>query len=571
MKQLFRNLQTGFSNIRVSGKLVICYLFTIFLPLSILFGALLTNLNNSFRIQYLAEKKYMLEQADNLFDGVQVQTDYMVSTLENNNAFILFMVGGYRNAADEIYGLLREINPTFERFFMSSSALRSICVYRYQESHIKDTKHVLPASASTYGEAGLRAFAYGERRLDFCLSEGELLMDVYLPVWRGGTTMNVGVCKSTVDITDLAESVAVLPSEVFVMEANGVYLQRDSQGAFSVITEEEFQALPGSRVNSNSSDSGITLHIITTKSFLGEWDVLFQAALFLLALLFVSLVFYAIPVVLVRPILKLAKHMDSIDDSGLLQPFAIPHGTDEVGKLIESYNRMAERNNQLTTEVFKSIEARQRSEYYALQSQIKPHFMLNVLQRINMLTYLDKKDEISRLLEKFGNFMRYSINWNADTMTLKDEIAHVYNYLELMAGSAHVVFDSEIEPGIEPGEVLCPQFILQPVVENALKYNGDKEIQVKLSVTRQAGYLLVCLWNSGKAIADETLKQIESKLSKDVYVTVVEEGNSTGIGLHNVNTRLRFFYGAGCGLDISNMDTGGVMVTLRLRECTEEG
>lgn len=569
MKGFFSKLRRGFTDIRVTGKLTIFYLVTIFLPLFLFFSALLTNLNQSFRTQYLTEKKYMLEQSGNLFDGVRTQTDYMASTLQSSDAMILFLVGGYRNASDEVYSLLREINPMFERFFMSSNTLKSIYVFRYQNSNIPETKYIRSVQSSAYEEAELRALRYNDFQMYFYLSGDRVLMDVLLPIWKGGTISNVGVCECTLDITGLMDSISVLQEELFVMEANGVYLLKDSNGKFSEITEETFQGFSGDRVQTTLADTELTLHFITTKSFLGSWEILLQVLLFLMALLVLSLIFYAFPVVLVRPILKLAKHMDSIDgsSSGMLQPFEGAHSRDEVGKLIESYNRMVLRNNRLTTEVYKSIEVRQRSEYYALQSQIKPHFMLNVLQKINMLVFLGKKEEISSLLEKFGNFMRYSINWNANAMTLRDEIAHVYNYLELMGGSAHVVFTSRMEPDIDPATVLCPQFILQPVIENALKYNAEEEIQVVLQIERSGEYILVSLWNNGNPIAQAMLESLREKLSKGIYDAVTEEGGpgGTGIGLVNVNARLRYFYGEDCGLEIVNVESGGVRVTLRLR------
>lgn len=567
MGRCLKKLKSAFFDRRVSNKLLICYLVTIFLPLTVFFALFLSRVNGNFQKEYRAEKVRVLQQAASAFGSVTAQAEYITSTLESNSAAMLYLVGGYRNASDEVYAMLRDIDPLFERFTISSEIVREVWAYRYRTSSLTATRHVLPVSEAPYGEETLRSLRHGDRLVELKAADGRIWLEIVMPVLKDGFFANVGACRGSMDITELVGGVSLLSSEQFVLESGGTYLRRQPDGEAEPLTREEFEALPGVRTTVEVEELNLRLHVLSTKTFFEEKELFLQILLFLLALCLLSLIYYAIPVVLVRPIVQLSKHMNGEADSGRVRPVEIPHGGDEVGELVESFNRMAVKNEQLTDQVYRGIIARQRAEYYALQSQIKPHFVFNVLQRISMLVYLDRKEEINSLMQKFSDFLRYSMNNNAEAVTLAGELLHAENYLDILRDTVRIGYSKEVGPGVDPDAVLCPQFILQPIVENAVKYHSRSRVNVAVRVVKEGEAVLVSVWNDGPPIPEETLRGIREKMEGSAPEILEEEGGGrSGIGLVNVNTRLRYFYGPDCGLRIGNAPGGGVEVVLRLKQ-----
>ncbi len=574
MMWLFQRIKQAFLDAKVPNKLLVCYLVTILLPLFVFYTVLLSRISNTAQTEYLTEKQRVLQQAGSAFQSVTLQADYIASTIEGSSAAVLCLMGSYRNASDEVYSLLRDLFPMFERFMLSSDIVRDVQVYRYSQSFLQYIRYVQDAGASSVAEERLRSLRKGESLVEMKTAEEAVILEIYLPLTKGGIASNIGVCRCSMDITSLIDGISLLPSEVVVVQSGGVYLQRDgTTGSPVPISREAFLALPGGRISVDVEGLDVALHVFTRKSFFNKQEMLMLTAQFLLALGLLSLIYYAIPVVLVRPIVRLSRHLNHEARNGRVRPLEIPHGKDEVGELVEAFNRMAVKNAELTRQVYKSIIAKQRSEYYALQSQIKPHFVFNVLQKINMLVYLERKEETNRLLQRFSDFLRYSIRDNANAATLAGEILHAKNYLDILQDTVAMEFSGTVEEGVQPQQVLCPQFILQPIVENAVKASSARKLAIHYRIFSQGEYIGIELHNDGPLLSDEMLLRIEALTQSDAPHILAAEGGAarSGIGLVNVNTRLRYFYGRDCGLSISNGPGSGVTVTLRIKEGPQPG
>ncbi len=568
MVWLFRRIKRAFLDAKVPNKLLVCYLVTILLPLFVFYGALLSRINSTAQREYLTEKQRALQQAGGAFQAVTAQADYIASTVENSSSAVRCLTGTYRNASDEVYALLRDLIPMFERFMLSNDIVRDVRVYRYRRSFLETIRYVENAEGSAFGEERLRSLRKGESLTELKSADEAVILEIYLPLIKGGLTSNIGVCRCSMDITALIGGISILPTEVVVVQSGEVYLQRDgTTGATGRITREDFRALSGSRISVDVEGLDMVLHVFARKDFLSRDEMLLLTGQFLVALGLLSLIYYAIPVLLVRPIVRLSRHLNTEAANGRVRPVEIPHGRDEVGELVEAFNRIAVKNAELTRQVYKGIIARQRSEYYALQSQIKPHFVFNVLQRINMLVYLERKDEINRLLKRFSDFLRYSIRGNAGAATLAGEVAHAENYLDILQDTLPVEFSGTVEDSVRPERVFCPQFILQPIVENAVKASGTHRLTIRYRIFQQGDHILIRLHNDGPPLSEEMLERIREMTKSDAPDILTSEGGArSGIGLVNVNTRLRYFYGRDCGLSIANGPGGGVTVTLRIKQ-----
>lgn len=569
----WKRLKTLWSDCRVINKLLLCYLLTILLPLSIVFTVFMTSMGNAFTREYELEKERVLQQAANAFDSARAQARYATSTLEGSKELVRYFTGSYRTASDEVYAILRDINPMFLRLTASSGILIEVKAYRYCTSFIRATPHIKSASVSEYGEDRLRSLGSGENLVEVRTEDGAVHLVVVTPLFKDGVVSNIGVCRSVLDITQLIENISLLPSESFVLQVGEIFLCRSAgDGAVRAISQEEFLAMPGSRISVRAEGlEDFSLHFVSEKALLKNAEIRWILISFALSLGLLTLIYYAIPIMLVRPIVRLSQHMNEGVDNGGIRPLVLHHGKDEIGDLIESFNRLVILNAELNARVLRELEMRQQSEYYALQSQIKPHFVFNVLQKVNMMVFLDQKAEASSLLQRFGAFLRYSIRRQANSSTLDGEIVHVRNYLEMLQSAGQSQLSLLVEEEINTIEVKCPQFILQPIAENAVKYNSPNGVQLVLRIWEEGDFIITEMRNDGAPVPEEILQGIRKRMREDEMEIQVEEGEyPSGIGLVNVHMRLRYFYGKECGLDIENIEDG-VAVRLRMRRQPVEG
>ena len=176
-----------------------------------------------------------------------------------------------------------------------------------------------------------------------------------------------------------------------------------------------------------------------------------------------------------------------------------------------------------------------------LQSQINPHFLFNSLNAGVQLAMMEDAEKTSIFVEKMADFFRYNVKKGEEDATLEEELEAVDNYIYILnvrfAGDIH--FSKKVECDV--GNVRVPSMILQPVVENAVNHgirNIDWEGHINLSVERWDDHIEISVRDNGLGM---TREQIERVLSKKVHSSA-GEGDSTGIGMNNVISRLELYY-----------------------------
>ncbi len=225
-------------------------------------------------------------------------------------------------------------------------------------------------------------------------------------------------------------------------------------------------------------------------------------------------------------------------------------GPDEMGELGTQINTMLRRIKQLMEDnVNREILAR-NSEIRALQNQINAHFIYNVLESIKMMAEIDEKYEISDAVTALGKLLRYSMRWSSDYVTVNEELEYIKNYLTLI----NLRFDYEIILSIKMPESIkwqkIPKMSLQPIVENAI-YHGieqlaeDTSIYVKGIVTDTD--CIIEITDAGKGMSEEEVQRLYRKISGEIETN---GGSGNGIGLKNVQDRIKMSFGEQYGIEI---------------------
>lgn len=196
-------------------------------------------------------------------------------------------------------------------------------------------------------------------------------------------------------------------------------------------------------------------------------------------------------------------------------------------------------------EAQKQRELLQKAEFKALQSQINPHFLFNALNTITAFCR-EKPEKARELLVVLSTYFRNTLNTNQYMIDIYDEFSHVDSYLQLEKAR----FEDRLTLVMDvPTDLNCkvPSFILQPIVENAVKHGAMKRStgKVEVGVHQTEELVIISVKDSGYGIPEE----IVNALHNDTL-------DSTKVGLSNVDKRLRSIYGEKYGLDIQSSPEG---------------
>ena len=239
-------------------------------------------------------------------------------------------------------------------------------------------------------------------------------------------------------------------------------------------------------------------------------------------------------------------------------------GQDEIGTLSVSINDMIGRISELTKLNAQEVRTSQRAAYDMLAAQIHPHFIYNTLENLRMMAEINDDTDVADQLYALGRMLRLSISDASSTGEIQMEIEHAQTYLQLQKMRLNNQLEYQIDP-VDP-EILhaqCPRFLLQPLVENAIKHGFQQKNRpgrIHISSGKAGNQIWLKVNNDGEAFTEERLNQVREAL-KHNHPVVNTRG---GIGLINVNTRLRMFYGNESGLTIDSTPEEGTTCTLTL-------
>lgn len=261
-----------------------------------------------------------------------------------------------------------------------------------------------------------------------------------------------------------------------------------------------------------------------------------------------------------RPIKTLQFSMKELSD-GDLDTRISQKRNDEFGDLFNNFNSLAGELNNLIYAVSESEKRETEAKYQMLQSQINPHFLYNSLDTIRMMAVLDDKNDIAEALLNLSALFRYHIRNSDKPVTVKEELAQIKNYLSLqklrLQEKLEVIYDTD------PEALGCymPKILLQPILENCFSH-GFKDISHKLIITvgikKEGRDICFTVSDNGRGMTVDELDKLAEKLSRHAMPA------EHGIGLYNVNERLRLYFSDNRGLIIQSRENEGMSVSFSI-------
>ncbi|MFC4601619.1 cache domain-containing sensor histidine kinase [Cohnella hongkongensis] len=238
---------------------------------------------------------------------------------------------------------------------------------------------------------------------------------------------------------------------------------------------------------------------------------------------------------------------------------------DEIGDLGRAFNKMSARINELVHQVLEVRYRQMKAELDNLKMQIRPHFLYNTLESIRALAEVKNNYELVDMAGALGALLRYNIK-NHDSLVLLDqEFRYVRYYIRIQEISLSHSFQVSVQVDSRILQYYTLPFILQPIVENALQHGlyGMRSGGL-LTLTGQlvGGHILIVVSDNGKGIPKNRLEQINALLEREKDNAFVEDG--VGVGLLNVNKRIKMVHGAEYGIVLDSIPGAGTSVYIKL-------
>ncbi|SHJ65436.1 two-component system, sensor histidine kinase YesM [Dethiosulfatibacter aminovorans DSM 17477] len=232
----------------------------------------------------------------------------------------------------------------------------------------------------------------------------------------------------------------------------------------------------------------------------------------------------------------------------------------EFGELADTFNDMTGRIKNLVERNKQSEKAKRKFELKSLQSQINPHFLYNTLDSIVWMAEAEMNREVVEMTDSLAKLFRIIINRGDEFVTVAQEIEHIESYLKIQKLRYGEKLNYEIKADPSLLSLRIVKIIIQPIVENAI-YHGIKKLatpgMIWIRLTDKDEYMEIIIQDNGVGMDEETVRKL---------LEPGEKGGSGkgGIGVLNVDQRIKLHYGDEYGIDIESEEFEGTKITMKL-------
>ena len=318
-----------------------------------------------------------------------------------------------------------------------------------------------------------------------------------------------------------------------------------------------------------SQYTGWKIAISMPYNYLAREGALVGGVIFFVVILICGFLLFLIMFVTTRvtfPIKKLEECMQGAEESNFSNRFEID-SNDEIGHLGKNFNKLMDKINELFSEIYREQELKREAEMNALQAQINPHFLYNILNTLKWMAVIQKADKMAEVIEDLIALLRFTAKKTNESVPLSDEIEMLKKYVNIQRFRYYNRFDIEIDIPEEILGLRILKFTLQPIIENAI-FHGFETITSGglISIKGEASDGDIRITVSDNGVGMEKEKAAEILLGDN---SIKDKFNR--IGINNVHQRIKLHYGEKYGLKIESSPGNGTTVEVLLPAVPEEG
>lgn len=221
---------------------------------------------------------------------------------------------------------------------------------------------------------------------------------------------------------------------------------------------------------------------------------------------------------------------------------------DEIGTLHQQFHLMMKRIQTLVNKNYVNEILKQDAQLKALEAQINPHFLYNTLESINWRAKTSGNEKISEMAESLGTLLRATLSNKNSLVTLSYELELVNCYMTIQKLRFEEELDYQLFTDPDIDHAVIPPLTIQPLVENAIHYGMEDMMDmchILIHITKSGNQLIVKVQNDGSVMEENLLERLKNKEIK---------ANGFGIGILNIDRRIKLLFGEEYGLTFSNED-----------------
>jgi len=296
---------------------------------------------------------------------------------------------------------------------------------------------------------------------------------------------------------------------------------------------------------------------VPEKLFYQSSEVIFNYTLFgiffLIILAFLLAMVFSAP--LAKRIKKLKESMELVSVGELKTQIPVKEH-DEIGKLTISFNQMVQQIKELIDEIGETERLKRKAELRAFHYQINPHLLFNTLNSIQWKARLSNAKEVQQMIYHLTEVLHENLNFSDELIPLKKELDTIRHYLKVQEIRFGHMFDYQEKVNPECLDYLIPRLSLQPLFENIFFHAfEDGQGKIELTLVDHADFLELVLSDNGKGMSEQTALNLLNKHSPNE--------KARGIGVFNVDQRLKLHFGNEYGLIVESSPKAGTTIKMR--------
>ena len=283
----------------------------------------------------------------------------------------------------------------------------------------------------------------------------------------------------------------------------------------------------------------------------------------LIVMIFAIIILFVLSNKLTKPVRSLVDAMSIFEKNAVDFKYTPVRGASEFNKLSSSFEHMVIQIQELMDKVKKEEVALRKTELKALQAQINPHFLYNTLDSIQWMCEEEKTEDAITMVGALAQLFRISISKGYELIPIEKEIQHAKNYLVIQSYRYKDQFTYCFDIDEEVLPYLCNKITIQPIIENALYHGISRMVdegEILISVHKVNDDIIIRIKDNGVGMSEE---QVESILKK-------ERTDSKGIGVKNVNDRIKIYFGDDYGIIVESELDVGTMITIKIPAVMED-
>lgn len=417
---------------------------------------------------------------------------------------------------------------------------------------------------------------------DYLLEGGEPLISLYREIYNPvDINRSTGIVEIQCPYSYIRNILTLTDASCYLFDEAGSLIYPSSEDAalqsgYHRYKKEGFLD-SGSYENgfyaANTSEfSGFTLMVTRSNSFVIAiiWPTILMLFLLAVSILCFSLfwVFY-LSKMISRPLIKLKQSVDKVSLSNFSLEISADKRIDEFEHLNAAFTNMFSRLHTSMDEVVKMKEHEMQAHMIALQSQMNPHFLYNMLTIIKSMSRQNDATHIGLVCDYLVRMLRYNSDYNEDYVTMESEISHTQDYLELMKVRYEDMFEYQIElaSGLDTNMIEVPKLCLQPIVENCFQHGFKQTLPpwrliIHCRIHENRWYISVI--DNGIGIQQEEIDRVYRRINEFLEnpSDKLNQLKIGGMGLINTIARFQLKYKQDITFEIKALENGGTRVVI---------